>query len=175
MAAADMIPARAKLRIALWGGASLSNVGDKLLFDVVESGLARRLGNAEFVRYCPWAGGDPPEPPATVRTLWVGPTGLWPGAGSFDAIVIVGGVFAGPPFANVLMQAFTLGAKPELFDPRAVVAWCGVGLDDSVLPVTRPEWHAYLRALADRLDFFTVRSPSAAARFRQAGARVPRV
>ena len=39
---------RAHLRIALWGGASLSNVGDHVLFDGVQDGLAQRLPGAEF-------------------------------------------------------------------------------------------------------------------------------
>lgn len=158
------------IRIALWGGASLSNVGDQMLFDAVESGLGRRLPGAGFTRYCPWADGDGP-----VRPLWVSPSGGWPGAGSFDAIVIVGGVFAGPPFANVLMQAFTLGSAPAAFDPGVLAAWYGVGLDDTTRPPGKPEWHDYLRALGQRLDFCTVRAPSAADRFRQAGAPVPRV
>src|SRR5512142_1451974 len=158
------------VRIALWGGASLSNVGDQMLFDAVEAGLGRRLPGAEFTRYCPWADGDGP-----VRPLWVSPSGRWPGSGSFDAIVVVGGVFAGPPFANVLMQAFTLGSAPAAFDPGVLTAWYGVGLDDTTRPPSRPEWHDYLRALGKRLDFRTVRAPSAAGRFRQAGAPVPRV
>lgn len=158
------------IRIALWGGASLSNVGDQMLFDAVETGLGRRLPGAEFTRYCPWAPGDGP-----VRPLWVSPAGRWPGGGSFDAIVIVGGVFAGPPFGSVLMQAFTLGAAPAVFDPDVLTAWYGVGLDDTTRPATKPEWHEYLRALAGRLDFFTVRAPSAADRFRQAGAPAPRL
>jgi polysaccharide pyruvyl transferase WcaK-like protein len=158
----------ARLRVALWGGASLSNVGDQMLFDVTEHGLAQRLPGAEFARYCPWAADG-----GTVRPLWVGPSGRWPGTGSSDAIVIVGGVFAGPPFVNVLMQAFTLGAKPDLFDAGVAVAWHGVGLDDNTRPVVKPEWSAYLQALAGRLDLFTVRAPSAADRFRQAGAPAP--
>jgi len=158
------------IRIALWGGASLGNVGDQLLFDAVEAGLGRRLPGAEFTRYCPWADGDGP-----VRPLWVSPSGRWPGAGSFDAVVIVGGVFAGPPFANVLMQAFTLGAAPAAFDPAVLTAWYGVGLDDTTRPPSQPQWRDYLRAAGQRLDFFTVRAPSAADRFRQAGAPVPRI
>jgi polysaccharide pyruvyl transferase WcaK-like protein len=158
------------IRIALWGGASLCNVGDQMLFDAVEAGLGRRLPGAEFTRYCPWAPDGGP-----VRPLWVSPSGDWPGAGSFDAIVIVGGVFAGPPFANVLMQAFTLGAAPAAFDPGVLAAWYGVGLDDTTRPASKPQWHDYLRELAERLDFFTVRAPSAADRFRQAGAPAPRV
>src|SRR5690348_3688152 len=158
------------IRIALWGGASLGNVGDQMLFDAVETGLGRRLPGAEFARYCPWAAGDGP-----VRPLWVSPSGRWPGTGSFDAIVIVGGVFAGPPFANVLMQAFTLGSAPAAFDPAVLTAWYGVGLDDTTRPPSQPQWHDYLRAAGRRLDFFTVRAPSAADRFRQAGAPVPRL
>src|SRR5512146_890987 len=158
------------IRIALWGGASLSNVGDQMLFEAVETGLGHRLPGAEFTRYCPWAAGDGP-----VRPLWVSPSGQWPGAGAFDAVVMVGGVFAGPPFASVLMQAFTLGAAPAAFDPDVLTAWYGVGLDDTTRPATKPEWHDYLRALAGRLDFFTVRAPSAAGRFRQAGAPAPRL
>jgi polysaccharide pyruvyl transferase WcaK-like protein len=183
------------IRIALWGGASLCNVGDQMLFDAVETGLGQRLPGAEFTRFCPWAADDGP-----VRPLWVSPSGRWPGAissaagssgagssgagssgagssgaGSFDAVVIVGGVFAGPPFANVLMQAFTLGSVPAAFDPGVLAAWYGVGLDDTTRPPSKPEWHDYLRALGKRLDFATVRAPSAADRFRQAGAPVPRV
>jgi hypothetical protein len=172
-----------QLRIALWGGASLSNVGDQVLFDVVQGGLARRLPGAEFARFCPWAqdggadggagggaGGD-----GAVRPLWVSPEGSWPGAGSFDAVVIVGGVFAGPPFVNVLMQAFTLGASPGRFDPCAVTAWHGVGLNDGTGPASRPEWQDYLRAAAGRLDHCTVRAAAAADRFRQAGVPAPAV
>ena len=158
------------IRIALWGGASLCNVGDQMLFDAVETGLGRRLPGAEFARYCPWAGGDGP-----VRPLWVSPSGRWSGTGSFDAVVIVGGVFAGPPFANVLMQAFTLGSAPAAFDPAVLTAWYGVGLDDTTRPPSQPQWRDYLRAAGRRLDFFTVRAPSAADRFRQAGAPVPRI
>jgi hypothetical protein len=164
------MPVRQRLRIALWGGASLSNVGDQLLFDTVQSGLGQRLPGAEFARFCPWAADG-----GRVQPLWVSPDGGWPGAGSFDAVVIIGGVFAGPPFSNVLMQAFSLGAKPGRFDPRAVVAWHGVGLDDSVPLASRPEWRGYLRALAGRLDSCTVRAPSAASRFGQAGVREPGV
>jgi polysaccharide pyruvyl transferase WcaK-like protein len=158
------------IRIALWGGASLCNVGDQMLFDAVETGLGRRLPGAEFARYCPWAAGDGP-----VRPLWVSPSGRWPGTGSFDAVVIVGGVFAGPPFANVLMQAFTLGSAPAAFDPAVLTAWYGVGLDDTTRPPSQPQWRDYLRAAGQRLDFFTVRAPSAADRFRLAGAPVPRI
>ena len=43
------------IRIALWGGASLSNVGDQMLFDAVETGLGHRLPEARFARFCPWA------------------------------------------------------------------------------------------------------------------------
>lgn len=156
--------------IALWGGASLSNVGDRMLFDVVERELARRMPGATFIRYCPWAGdaGD-------VLPLWVDASGCWPGSGSARSIVVVGGVFAGPPFGNVIMRAFSLGATPAAFDPSVVAAWLGVGLDDDVLPGMKPEWRRYLKALAGRLDFFTVRAPNAANRFRQAGAPVPEV
>jgi hypothetical protein len=148
---------------------------------VTESGLAARLPGATFTRFCPWAP-DPAPPPGSgagpvsaIRPLWVDPAGNWPGTGAFDAVVAVGGVFAGPPFVNFLMQAFTLGARPELFDPRPVVAWHGVGLDDSVATAGRPEWSAYLRALAGRLDLATVRAPSAAQRFSAAGAPVPHI
>ena len=56
------------IRIALWGGASLCNVGDQMLFDAVETGLGGRLPGAEFTRYCPWAAGDGPvRPPGSAR------------------------------------------------------------------------------------------------------------
>jgi Polysaccharide pyruvyl transferase len=180
---ATVRPNSVRPSIALWGGASLSNVGDKLLFDVTRAGLAERLPGAGFTRFCPWAPdvgpagdtGSAGDAGGAVRPLWVDPSGRWPGSGAFDAVVAIGGVFAGPPFVNFLMQAFTLGARPDLFDPRPVVAWHGVGLDDSVPPPSRPEWAGYLRALATRLDLATVRAPAAADRFRVAKARVPAV
>lgn len=154
-------------RLALWGGAALDNVGDRVLFDVVQAELGRRLPWLSFARFCPW------RERFGARPLWVGPTGDWPGRGEFSAVVVLGGVFGGPPFLNVLLQAFTLGANPGAFDPAARVAWHAVGLEDRTPPASQPLWQDYLRAVATRIDWLTVRAPNAAGRFAAAGARTP--
>lgn len=151
-------------RIAIWAGSSLPNAGDRLLAAVTEAELARRLPAARFRHFCPWSTADAPAP------LWVDRKGRWPGAGSFDAIVMAGGVWSGPPFRHPIMQVFCLGPEPRLFDPGAWVAWHGVGLQDGTPPPDRDEWRAHLTSVKERLDHLTVRGAQAAARM--GGARI---
>ena len=150
------------LRVALWGGASLNNVGDQLLMDVAETELRRRAPGCEVVRFCPWSDGPPVEP------LWIDADGRWSGSGSFDAIVGLGGIWAGPPFRATFMQVFTFGADPAGFDPGTFTAWHGVGLADGAAPLTRASWREYIQALVGRMDHLSVRGHDAATRFASA-------
>jgi hypothetical protein len=202
------------MRIAVWAGSSLPNVGDRLLAAVTETELSRRLPGAEFAHFCPWSPAPAPSPgpapaphpddaarpdttagpasmaaasggadhqgsPATVRAsggtgrsgsavdpvpLWVDGQGRWPGAGMFDAVVMAGGVWSGPPFRHPIMQVFCLGSAPRAFDPGTFAAWHGVGLQDGTPEPDRPEWRAYLSEVRARLGHATVRGAYAAAR-----------
>src|SRR5437879_3406891 len=100
-----------RMRVALWSGSSLNNVGDRLLAMVTELELARRLPDTGFEHFCPWSRTSNPKP------LWVSESGDWPGSRMFNAVVVAGGgVFSGPPFRHSLMQVFCLGPNPSLFD-----------------------------------------------------------
>lgn len=157
------------MRIALWGGGSLDNVGDQVLMEVAERELRRRIPDCTVVRFCPWSDGPPAE------ELWIHDGSGWPGAGAFDAVVGLGGIWAGPPFRAVLMQVFTFGPDPAAFDPAAFVAWHGVGLVDGCPPLEGEPRHRYVRALAGRLDHLTVRGRDAADRFAAATGSPPAV
>lgn len=106
-------------RIAIWAGSSLPNIGDRLLAAVTEAELSRRLPDARFRHFCPWSTAADPVP------LWVDGAGNWPGAGSFDAVVMAGGLWSGPPFRHPIMQVFCLGPEPRAFDPGVWVAGTG--------------------------------------------------
>ncbi len=149
-------------RIAIWAGSSLPNVGDRLLAAVTEAELSRRLPEARVTHFCPWSTAAEPVP------LWVDRAGRWPGAGAFDAVVMAGGLWSGPPFRHSIMQVFCLGAEPARFDPRAWVAWHGVGLQDGTPHAGRDDWQDYLRAVGKRVDHLTVRSAEAARRMGEA-------
>lgn len=155
-------------RIAIWAGSSLPNVGDRLLAAVTEAELSRRLPGAVFGHFCPWSTSTGPAP------LWVDREGRWPGTGSFDAVVMAGGLWSGPPFRHPIMQVFCLGADPRVFDPGVWVAWHGVGLQDDTPAPAREEWRGYLGAVRERIDHLTVRGASAALRMGEAtGAPAP--
>ncbi|MGS2647695.1 polysaccharide pyruvyl transferase family protein [Streptosporangium sp. LJ11] len=145
-------------RIAIWAGGSLPNVGDRLLAAVTEAQLSRRLPDATFRHFCPWSTGSGPAP------LRVDRDGRWPGAGSFDAVVMAGGLWSGPPFRHPIMQVFCLGPDPGAFDPGVWVAWHGVGLQDGTPAPARDDWRGYLGAVRERIDHLTVRSEAAARR-----------
>ncbi|MEU8383240.1 polysaccharide pyruvyl transferase family protein [Streptosporangium sp. NPDC048865] len=145
-------------RIAIWAGSSLPNVGDRLLAAVTEAQLSHRLPDAAFRHFCPWSTAAGPAP------LRVDRDGSWPGAGSFDAVVMAGGLWSGPPFRHPIMQVFCLGPDPEAFDPGAWVAWHGVGLQDDTPAPARDDWRGYLGAVRERIDHLTVRSEAAARR-----------
>ncbi|MGH6655616.1 MAG: polysaccharide pyruvyl transferase family protein, partial [Actinocrinis sp.] len=155
-------------RLALWAGASLDNLGDRLLARVTEAELVRRLPGARVRHFCPWSRSQDPEP------LWIDAHGRWPGTGRFDAVVLAGGgVFGGPPFKHPLMQVFCLGQDPARFDPGVPVFWHGVGLQDGTAPPA-PDGASdisgdYLRALARRVGMLAVRDRGAVARFAAAG------
>ena len=149
-------------RIAIWAGSSLPNVGDRLLAAVTEAQLSRRLPDATFRHFCPWSTGA--RTGAGPAPLWVDRDGNWPGAGSFDAVVMAGGLWSGPPFRHPIMQVFCLGADPGAFDPGAWVAWHGVGLQDDTPAPARADWRGYLAAVRDRIDHLTVRGEAAARR-----------
>lgn len=145
-------------RIAIWAGSSLPNVGDRLLAAVTEAQLSRRLPDATFRHFCPWSTGAGPAP------LRVDRDGSWPGAGSFDAVVMAGGLWSGPPFRHPIMQVFCLGPDPEAFDPGVWVAWHGVGLQDDTPAPARDDWRGYLGSVRERIDHLTVRGEAAARR-----------
>ncbi|MEU4408696.1 polysaccharide pyruvyl transferase family protein [Streptosporangium sp. NPDC023963] len=145
-------------RIAIWAGGSLPNVGDRLLAAVTEAQLSRRLPDATFRHFCPWSTGAGPAP------LRVDRDGRWPGAGSFDAVVMAGGLWSGPPFRHPIMQVFCLGPDPGAFDPGVWVAWHGVGLQDGTPAPARDDWRGYLGAVRERIDHLTVRGEAAARR-----------
>ncbi|MGW0594217.1 polysaccharide pyruvyl transferase family protein [Streptosporangium sp. NPDC002607] len=149
-------------RIAIWAGSSLPNVGDRLLAAVTEAELSRRLPGAVFGHFCPWSTAAEPAP------LWVDGEGNWPGAGSFDAVVMAGGLWSGPPFRHPIMQVFCLGGDPRAFDPGVWVAWHGVGLQDDTSAAARDDWRGYLRAVRERIDHLTVRGAGAALRMGEA-------
>ncbi|MBB2910549.1 hypothetical protein FHS43_001812 [Streptosporangium becharense] len=149
-------------RIAIWAGSSLPNIGDRLLAAVTEAELSRRLPDARFRHFCPWSTAADPVP------LWVDGAGNWPGAGSFDAVVMAGGLWSGPPFRHPIMQVFCLGPEPRAFDPGVWVAWHGVGLQDDTPGAGRDDWRGYLEAVRARIDHLTVRSAGAARRMAEA-------
>ncbi|MEV7008503.1 polysaccharide pyruvyl transferase family protein [Streptosporangium sp. NPDC051022] len=160
-------------RIAIWAGSSLPNVGDRLLAAVTEAELSRRLPGASFTHFCPWstagteaAGAE--SAAAGPVPLWVDRAGRWPGAGSFDAVVMAGGLWSGPPFRHSIMQVFCLGPAPWAFDPDVWVAWHGVGLQDGTPAAGLDHWRGYLGSVRERLDHLTVRSAGAARRMDEA-------
>lgn len=143
----------------MWGAGSLPNLGDQLILRVTFEQLRTRILHAEFKQFCPWSAQD------GITRLCFDREGGWPHADSFDAVVVAGGgVFAGPPFKDPIMQLFCFGSRPSDFTPHLFAAWNAVGLQDDTLPADKPAWIEYIKQLKSRLNYCSVRSLDAAQR-----------
>jgi len=141
------------MRIALWNGSGLDNVGDRMLDWINRRELAARLPGAEFVTFCPWTDGR------EVRHLRIDRNGTWEGAGAFDAIVIGGGaLLLGPPFAHPGLQTYFLGPYPARFVDTCPVIWNAICTDGQFLAPLFPSWSDYVKEAARRITFKTVRN-----------------
>lgn len=141
------------MRIALWNGSGLDNVGDRMLDWVNRRELSARLPSAEFVTFCPWTDGP------AVRHLRIDRNGKWEGAGAFDAIVIGGGaLLLGPPFAHPGLQTYYLGPHPARFVDSCPIIWNAICADGQFLAPLFPAWSDYVKEAAQRITFKTVRN-----------------
>ena len=140
--------------IALWGARTIDNFGDRLIAEITEHELAKRIPQAEFQHYCPWSKGIGALP------LSIDRDGKWPGNGMYDAIVVVGGgLLGGPPFKHPIMQVFCFGPDPSNFELETFLAWNAVGLQDGSMKPTKPGWHTYLDSVCSRLNYCTCYVP----------------
>lgn len=142
------------MRIALWNGSGLDNIGDRLLDQANRVELGKRIPSATFETFSPWSEGT------NCKLLSVDGDGHWSGEGAFDAIVIGGGaLLMGPPFSHPGMQSFFLGPHPERFRDHCFVAWNAVCSGSQFAAPLQGPWRAYVRLAAMRIDNLTVRNP----------------
>ncbi|MBL8175730.1 MAG: polysaccharide pyruvyl transferase family protein [Bryobacterales bacterium] len=147
------------LRVAIWAGGTLDNIGDQLIARITRRELCARLPGIEVQEFCPWNRLN------ASQSIRFDASGDWPPAMQFDAIVVAGGgVFAGAPFKHPMMQVFCFGPRPLRFAKGVFLAWHGVGLQDGTIPPEQPAWKDHLSALAERLDYCAVRGDDAAGR-----------
>ena len=147
------------LRVAVWAGGSLDNLGDQLISRITRAELCARLPEIEIQEFCPW------NHAPTAQALRFDSAGQWPLAGQFHAIVVAGGgVFAGAPFKHPMMQVFCFGPRPLQFAKGVFLAWHGVGLQDGTLLPAQASWQDHLLALAERFEYCSVRGEDAAER-----------
>jgi polysaccharide pyruvyl transferase WcaK-like protein len=146
------------MRIALWNGCGIDNLGDRLLDLVNRKELGRRIPGAEFASFSPWVSQAVPES-WRPRRLRISQDGRWLEEGAFDAIVIGGGgLLRGPPFGHPGLQVFYLGPHPDRFHDRCPVAWNAVCSAGTGVSSERPEWRRYVGAAMDRIDVRSVRN-----------------
>lgn len=141
------------MRIALWNGSGLDNVGDRMLDWVNRVELGSRLPSTEFQSFCPW------EDDKAVHPLRIDKEGHWSCEGQFDAIVIGGGsLLLGPPFQHPGFQTFCLGPYPMRFADRCKVIWNALCSDGQFLAPLFPKCRTYLQEAAQRIDLRSVRN-----------------
>jgi polysaccharide pyruvyl transferase WcaK-like protein len=140
------------MRIALWNGSGLDNLGDRLLDYVNRRELARRLPEASFDTFSPW-------PAPFMPLVKIDRNGGWAYEGRYDAIVIGGGaLLIGPPFVHPTLQTCYLGPYPDRFRDRCPIIWNGVCSDGQFVAVLAEHWRSYIRAATRRLTYRSVRN-----------------
>src|ERR1044072_5494043 len=146
------------MRIALWNGSGVDNIGDRLLDYVNRQELGRRLPTACFETFCPWPSATASDSIRPHR-LRIDRQGHWDGEGSFDAIVIGGGgILLGPPFRHPGAQFFFLGPFPERFRDRCPVVWNAVSSEGIRATAPNSLWREFVQAAAERIKLRTVRN-----------------
>jgi polysaccharide pyruvyl transferase WcaK-like protein len=144
------------MRIALWNGSGLDNLGDQLIDHVNRIELGRRLGDSSFQTFAPW-------PCDGVPLARIDSNGRWNGEGEFDAIVIGGGaLLLGPPFVHPSLQTCYLGPYPERFRDRCPAIWNAVCFNAQFLPALQEPWRSYVRTACQRLAYCSVRNAGSA-------------
>ena len=142
-----------QLRVALWNGSGLDNLGDRLIDLVTRRELTRRLPNAECETFTPWPG------LYCNKRLTIDRDGHWAGEDKFHAIVIGGGsLITGPPFAEPGSQYFLLGPYPEKFRDRCPIIWSSICSNTQFLAPLRESWRHFICGAADRMTLRTVRN-----------------
>jgi polysaccharide pyruvyl transferase WcaK-like protein len=142
------------MRIALWNGSSLDNLGDRLIDRVSRCELDKRLADASFETFSPWP--SPAVPPVRIDR-----DGRWSGERQFDAIVIGGGaLLIGPPFVHPSLQTCFLGPYPDRFRDPSPIVWSAVASDGQPSASFAEPWRAYVRAACERLSYRSVRDRS---------------
>jgi len=151
------------MRIALWNGSGLNNLGDRLLDYINRRELGRRLPSAIFHSFSPW-------PSSSVPLVQIDDQGYWGNEQRFNAIVIGGGaLLIGPPFVHPSLQTCYLGPYPERFRDVCPIIWNAVCSDGQFVPLLAEPWRAYVRSAAARLTYHSVRNQRTANLLTQCG------
>lgn len=151
------------MRIALWNGSGLDNLGDRLLDLVNRRELGARLPGTKFETFSPW-------PIPALPFVTIDGQGRWAGESTFDGIVIGGGaLLIGPPFIHPTLQTCYLGPYPERFRDSCPVIWNAVCSDSQfVAPLSAP-WRQYVQSAASRLTHRSVRNRRTAQMLEECG------
>jgi polysaccharide pyruvyl transferase WcaK-like protein len=156
------------MRIALWNGSGLDNVGDRLINAVTRQELEARIPDAQCHSFSPWPG------PVTPDRLTIDKKGYWNAHGQFDVIVVGGGaLIGGPPFLDPVNQYFLLGPYPERFQDPALIVWNGMCSDVQTLAPTEERWRKFVCTATDRVSLLTVRNSRTCSFLRECGVTKP--
>lgn len=156
------------MRVALWNGSGLENVGDRLIDAVTRRELQLRLPEAEFHSFSPWPG------TFTRQRLTIDRDGYWNAHGQFDVIVVGGGaLITGPPFSDPAAQFFLFGPYPERFHDTAMVMWNAMCSDGQTLAPSKEHWRNFICEAARQVTLLTVRNASTSSYLRQCGVTAP--
>jgi polysaccharide pyruvyl transferase WcaK-like protein len=141
------------MRVALWNGSGLNNVGDHLIDAITRRELQARLPEAQFQSFSPWPGSF------TQHRLTIDANGYWNAHGQFDVIVVGGGaLIGGPPFLDPSNQFFLLGPYPERFQDSAPVLWNAMCSDAQTLAPTEERWRKFVCSAVSRISLLSVRN-----------------
>src|SRR5438270_3390741 len=156
------------MRIALWNGSGLDNVGDQLINAVTRKQLQARIPEGRFQSFSPWPGSVTPQ------RLTIDKKGYWNAHGQFDAIVVGGGaLIGGPPFLDPVNQFFLLGPYPERFQDPALIVWNAMCSDAQTLAPTEERWRKFVRTATERVSLLTVRNSRTCSFLRDCGVTKP--
>jgi polysaccharide pyruvyl transferase WcaK-like protein len=156
------------MRVALWNGSGLENVGDRLIDAVTRRELQLRLPEAEFRSFSPWPG------PFTRQRLTINSEGYWNAHGQFDVIVVGGGaLITGPPFGDPAAQFFLFGPYPKRFRDAAMVIWNAMCSDGQSLAPSEERWRNFICDAARQVTLLTVRNTRTSAFLRECGVTAP--
>lgn len=152
------------MRVALWNGSGIGNLGDALLDHINRVEIGKRIPGASFQTFTPW-------PSAALPHVKIDQDGRWSGEGLFDAIVIGGGaLMIGPPFVHPSLQTCFLGPQPRRFRDLCPVIWNAVCFDGQFVQLLSEASRMYVRESAARVTYCSVRNRHSANLIRNCGA-----